>query len=114
MASGPLTCHCGRSRNGDQVPLDALLGKNIIKQALKNENYILLPNFTDYFDPSDSKAAGMAQIKSAMAAPIFSPVGVFGVIYINNGIDQEAFNRQDMDYLTLLSVHVAALVEHIA
>ena len=49
-----------------------------------------------------------------MAAPIFSPVGVFGVIYINNGIDQEAFNRQDMDYLTLLSIYVAALVEHIA
>ncbi|MCK4627767.1 MAG: FHA domain-containing protein [Sedimentisphaerales bacterium] len=114
MTSGPLTCYCGRNRNGEQVSLDALLGKNIIKQALKNENYILLPNFADYFDTGDSKAAGLARIKSAMAAPIFSPVGVFGVIYINNGIDQEAFNRQDMDYLTLLSIYVAALVEHIA
>ena len=90
------------------------MDRNLIKQALQNENYILLPNFADYFDPSDSKAAGLARIKSAMAAPIFSPLGVFGVIYINNGIDQEAFNRQDMDYLTLLSIHVAALVEHIA
>ncbi len=114
MTNGPLTCYCGRNRNNEQISLDALMGKNIIKQALANENYILLPNFADYFEPDDSKAVGLAQIKSAMAAPIFSPVGVFGVIYINNGIDQIAFNRHDMDYLTLLSVYVAALVEHIA
>jgi len=112
--TGPLTCHCGRSRSGEQITLESLLGKNIIKQALKNETFILLPNFTDYFDPNDSKVALLGHIKSAMAAPIFAPSGVYGVVYTNNGIDQEPFTRQDLDYLSLLSTQVAALVEHIA
>jgi len=112
--SGPLTCHCGRSRSGEQIPLEALFGKSIIKQALKNENYILLPNFADYLKAGETTSPGLVNVKSAMAAPIFAPAGVYGVIYVNNGIDQEPFTHQDLDYLTLISTQVAAVIEHIA
>jgi GAF domain-containing protein len=112
--AGPLTCHCGRSRSGGMITLEGMSGKEIIKQALQKETYILLPDFVDFLSPTDSHAPEMGNIKSAMAAPIVAPAGAYGVIYVNNGIDQSAYTYQDLDYLTLVSVQLAAMIEHIA
>jgi len=112
--AGALTCHCGRSRSGGMITLEGILGKDIIKQALQKETYILLPDFVDFISPADSHAQEMGNIKSAMAAPIVAPAGAYGVIYVNNGIDQPAYTYQDLDYLTLVSVQLAAMIEQIA
>ena len=111
--SGPLTCYCGRSRGGSQISLEGLQGKDIIKQAIQAESFILLPDFANFLSSSDSHAPDMANIKSAMAAPIVSPAGTYGVIYLDKGIDQEPFSHQDLDYLSLVSTQVAAMIEHI-
>ena len=112
--AGPLTCHCGISRSGGRINLEGMSGKDIIKQALQKETYILLPDFVDFLSPTDSHTPDAANIKSAMAAPIVASSGAYGVIYVNNGIDQTAYTYQDLDYLTLISVQLAAMIENIA
>lgn len=110
---GPLTLHCGRSRSGEDVTLEELLGRDIIKQTIERESYVLLPNLNETFSPDEARNPNMGHIKSAMSAPIVTPSGVYGVLYLDNGINDEAFTQQDLDYLTLVSTHVAALIEHI-
>ena len=46
--------------------------------------------------------------------PIMTPAGAFGIIYVDNGRDKPAYTQQQLDYLTLVSIQVAALTEHIA
>jgi len=110
---GPLTCHGGISRGGVSVTLNDLVGRSLVKQAMKGETYVLLPNIVDAASSSDSTLASAEHLRSAMAAPIMAPSGAYGVVYIDNGSDQTAFSHLDLDYLTLVSTHVAALIEHI-
>jgi pSer/pThr/pTyr-binding forkhead associated (FHA) protein len=110
---GPLTCHGGISRGGVSVTLNDLVGRSLVKQAMKGETYVLLPNIVDAATSPDSTLASAEHLRSAMAAPIMAPTGAYGVVYIDNGSDQTAFSHLDLDYLTLVSTHVAALIEHI-
>ncbi|MBN1765408.1 MAG: FHA domain-containing protein [Sedimentisphaerales bacterium] len=111
--TGPLTCYGGCSRGGEKITLDQLFGKAIVQQAMKDETYILLPNIADITNPSDSNIADLQYLRSAMAAPIVAPAGAYGVIYVDNGVDQDPYVFQDLDYLTLVSTQIAATVEHI-
>jgi pSer/pThr/pTyr-binding forkhead associated (FHA) protein len=111
--SGPLTCHGGLSRGGNPVSLDRLLGKGLVKQAMQSESYVLLPNIVDAAAAADSSIASLEHLRSALAAPIMAPTGAYGVIYIDNGCDQPAYSNLDLDYLTIVSTYVAALIEHI-
>jgi pSer/pThr/pTyr-binding forkhead associated (FHA) protein len=111
--SGPLTSYGGLSRGGNLISLEQLVGKNIIKQAVQDESYILLPNIADIAGPGEIAPGGLENLRSAMAAPITAPAGIYGIIYLDNGADQEAYSHQDLDYLTLVSTQVAAFLEHI-
>ena len=111
--SGALTSYGGVTRSGNPIALEQLVGKNIIKQAIQDESYILLPNIADIAGPGDSSTTGLENLRSAMAAPIAAPAGVYGIIYIDNGADQEAYSHLDLDYLTLVSTQIAAFLEHI-
>jgi len=111
--SGPLTCHGGCSRGGNIVSMEQLAGKPLIKQSLKDESYILLPSVADLGNPTDSTRAGLENLRSAMAAPIVAPAGVYGIIYVDNGIDQGAYTPHNLDYLVMVSTQVAAFIEHI-
>ncbi|MCF7957330.1 MAG: FHA domain-containing protein [Phycisphaerae bacterium] len=112
-ASGPLTCYCGRTKNGSHIALEGLIGRDLIKQSIQNETYILLPCFSDYFSKGDSSATAISGIKSAMATPIVAPTGIYGIIYLDNSSDQQPYSHKDLDFLTLVSTQVAALIEHI-
>ena len=111
--SGPLTCHGGCMSDGSIVPLEVLGGRKIINQAITDETYILVPNATDLAGPEDSCSPELARLTSAMAAPIMAPAGAFGIIYVDNARDKPSYTQQDLDYLTIISVQVAALAEHI-
>ncbi|MBN1846904.1 MAG: FHA domain-containing protein [Sedimentisphaerales bacterium] len=110
---GPLTCHGGLSRGGEAVTMENLTGKSLIRQAMKNETFVLLPNLVDAAGSSDSSLASVEQMRSAMVAPIMAPAGAYGVIYMDNGCDQPSYSHLDLDYLTIVSTQVAALIEHI-
>jgi len=111
--TGPLTCHGGLTRGGAAITLEAMPGTKLVKQAIKTESYILIPNIVDAAAAGDSLVGNIEQLRAAMAAPIMGPAGAYGVLYVDNGCDQTPYSNQDLDYLTLVSTLVAALVEHI-
>jgi len=48
-----------------------------------------------------------------MVAPVLRRSGCFGVLYAENSTDHEHYSREDLDYLILLSILVAAVVEKV-
>jgi hypothetical protein len=49
-----------------------------------------------------------------MIAPIMGPAGCFGVIYVDNSPDQGHYGLSDLDYLMLITIHTAAVLEKLA
>lgn len=111
--SGPITCHSGCTRAGHQITLEQLLGKKIIKDALQTESYILLPNLADATSPADTHIDTLVYLRSAMAVPIASPTGAYGIIYVDNGADKSSYTHHDLDYLSVVGTLIAAFLEHI-
>ena len=111
--TGPLTCHYGRGRGGARLDMKGMPGKHIIRQAVETEKYILVPDFHDSFTPEDTRLPDATLVLSAMAAPIVAPIGIYGIIYIDNWKDCRPYDRFDLDYLTLLSIQIAAFSEKI-
>lgn len=113
FTSGPLTCYGGRKQDGQRIGLEDLIGGKLVKQAIKEESYILLPNAAEYAEQDGKLDPQLRQLSSAMAAPIVGPAGAYGVIYLDNAVGQPAYTPQDLDYLTLVSTMVAALAERV-
>ena len=110
--SGPLTCYGGCKKGGQTVRIEDIPGKHIIKQALDEGQYILAPDINASIQ-NESSVMGVENLHSAMAAPIVAPAGTYGVIYLDNAVDQPTYSLQDLCYLTLVSTQAAAFLEHI-
>jgi pSer/pThr/pTyr-binding forkhead associated (FHA) protein len=104
LPEGPMTCHAGKSRDGQPVELSQIGANEKITEAVEKKEFMLIPRV-----PS---ASGQQKIRSAMIAPIMDPSGCFGVLYVDNSIDQDYYGLSDLDYLMLLAIHTAAVVEN--
>jgi len=51
------------------------------------------------------------RVPPAMIAPIMDPSGCFGVLYVDNAGEKQYYTLSDLDYLMLLAIHAAAIVE---
>jgi hypothetical protein len=40
------------------------------------------------------------------------PTGCFGALYVDNATDHEQYNLSDLDYLMLLAISTAAILEN--
>ncbi len=101
---GPMTCHAGKKRSGPAVQLNDLKLKDKITQAVETGNFLLFPRVP-------TKLAD-ERVRSAMIAPLVSPSGCFGVLYVDNTMAQEHYGAGDLDYLMLIAVHTAAIIEN--
>jgi predicted component of type VI protein secretion system len=101
---GPMTCHAGKSRDGRAVELAEIEVKEKVTQAVERKEFLLIPQVSS---PADAE-----KIRSAMIAPIIDPAGCFGVLYVDNAMDDERYSLSDLDYLMLLAIHTAAIVEN--
>jgi hypothetical protein len=102
--TGPMTSHTGKTHTGRQIELsDIKLGAKIT-QAVEKNQFLLLPQV-----PFQMEQQGT---RSAMIAPIMDPTGCFGVIYVENSTDQEPYTLSDLDYLMMLAIHTAAILEN--
>jgi hypothetical protein len=104
QASGPMTCHAGKGRDGRMVKLSDIKLNEKINQAVERGQFLLLPQVSTHIE--DEK------IRSAMIAPVLDPTGCFGVLYVDNTIDREPYSLSDLDYLMLLAIHTAAILEN--
>ena len=106
--------HSGHDVNGEMVNIEKLPGKKIIKEALNENAYILVPNLAEMQNAGDKPAKNAQNIRSAMAAPVAAPAGAYGVIYVDNAEKQKPYHRADLDYLSIIGALVAAMAEHVA
>ena len=102
--TGPMACHAGKTRDGQSVQLSEIKLSEKITQAIEKSQFLLLPRASIQLE--DEK------IRSAMIAPIVSPVGCFGVLYLDNDMAHEHYSVSDLDYLMLLVIHTAAILEN--
>ena len=101
---GPMTVHTGKTLNGKEVAFADITLNEKITYAIENNLFLLFPTVP--------AALQRAPIRSAMIAPIVDPDGCFGVFYINNAGASAPYNLSDLDYLMLLAIHTAAIVEN--
>ncbi|NQT04293.1 MAG: FHA domain-containing protein [Planctomycetes bacterium] len=102
--AGPMTCHAGKSRDGHGVNLSDLKLKEKINQAVETGQFTLVPKASA---PTEEN-----RIRSALIAPVVDPTGCFGVLYIDNSMDHGHYNLSDLDYLMLVAIHTAAIIEN--
>lgn len=101
---GPMTSHTGRTLSGEELTLGEIMLKEKITYAVENNVFLLFPSVT-----AEGQSAG---VRSAMIAPILDPDGCFGAVYVDNSADSPGYNLSDLDYLMLLAIHTAAIVEN--
>jgi hypothetical protein len=104
LPEGPMTSHAGRDSDGHAVELKNIEVKEKINEAIDTNQFILLPRV---ITPIKQE-----KIRSAIIAPILDPSGCFGVLYLDNAMDNQSYNLSDLDYLMLLAIHTAAIVEN--
>jgi pSer/pThr/pTyr-binding forkhead associated (FHA) protein len=102
LPEGPMTTHAGKSRDGGMLELSEIKLRKKITHAIENQEFLLFPRVTS----QDGKAY------SAMIAPIIDPSGCFGVVYVDNAGEKQYYTLSDLDYLMLLAIHTAAIVEN--
>ncbi len=103
-STGPMTSHAGKSRDGQAVALSEIKLNEKITQAVEKGQFLLLPQV--------SAQMGGDGIRSAMIAPIMDPTGCFGVLYVDNATEHEQYSLSDLDYLMLLAISTAAILEN--
>ena len=102
--SGPMTYHCGKRCDGRNIQLNQIRLKEKIDQAVEKGHFLLLPQA--------STKTGGRDIRSAMIAPLIDATGCFGVLYVDNAENKECYSPSDLDYLMLLAIHTAAILEN--
>jgi len=102
LPEGPMTVHAGKSRDGGTLELVQIKVHKKITQAIEKQEFLLLSRFP----LQDGKPC------SAMIAPIIDPSGCFGVLYVDNAGEKRYYTLSDLDYLMLLAIHTAAILEN--
>ncbi len=104
QATGPMTSHAGKRRDGRAVELSEIKLNEKITQAVEKGQFLLLPQVSAQIVEEG--------IRSAIIAPIMDPTGCFGALYIDNAMDDEQYSLSDLDYLMLLAINTAAILEN--
>ena len=104
LPEGEMTSHAGKSTDGHPLELKQIQVNERINQAIDKGEFVLFPRITT--SPKQKK------IRSAMIAPLINPSGCFGVLYVDNEMEQEGYGLNDLDYLMLLAIHTAAIIEN--
>jgi len=102
VPEGPMTFHAGSNSSGEMLELNDIKLHKKISHAIENQEFLLFPKV--------SSQEGKAY--SAMIAPIIDPSGCFGVLYADNDGEKRYYTLGDLDYLMLLAIHTAAVVEN--
>jgi pSer/pThr/pTyr-binding forkhead associated (FHA) protein len=101
--NGPMTCHGGKRRDNTPVQLNELQLSEKITQAVDKGQFFVLPSVSAQVEKKD-------RIRSAMVAAIMRPDGCYGVLYVDNAMIHEHYSLSDLDYLMLIAMHTAAIL----
>jgi pSer/pThr/pTyr-binding forkhead associated (FHA) protein len=102
---GPMECFGGRKVSTEWVKKDNLAGAQCIEEIMTRCNYVLIPDL-----PREVTAEG---IRSAIIAPVLIDKKCYGVLYAENSTDHEHYVAADLDYLMLVAIHAAAVLDNL-
>ena len=102
-AESDLSITSGYKNTGQKLQLENLIFRVKIKEACEKQQYTLIPLL-----PKDKL---YEHTRSAVIAPILGHNGCLGVIYADNATDQRHYSLTDLDYLMLLAVQAAAILQ---
>lgn len=102
--AGPMTAHGGKTRSGKTVQLNSIKLKEKITEAVEQGQFLLFPRIPVQL--------GEERIQSAMIVPVMGEAGCFGVLYIDNDMAHQRYSTSDLDYLILIMIHTAAILEN--
>ena len=102
-SDGPMDLEGGRDVATIVVRRQDLVMQQAISEALDKGTFQLVPQLP--------RQIGRGKIRSVVVAPVLRDNGCFGVLYAENSVDHEHYTREDLDYLILLSILVAAVIE---
>ncbi|MBN2591971.1 MAG: FHA domain-containing protein [Sedimentisphaerales bacterium] len=102
LPEGPMTFHAGINSEGGMLELDGIKLHKKISHVIENQEFLLFPRVTSQ----------QGKTYSAMIAPIIDLSGCFGVLYLDNAGKERYYTLGDLDYLMLLTIHTAAIVEN--
>ena len=104
---GPMLYQEGKKRNNSTLMLNEIPINQKVTEAIGKNDFILLPQLSSGLEGNEK-----GTIRSAMIAPVINPSGCFGVFYAANSEKEEHYSLSDLDYLMLLAIHTAAIVEN--
>ena len=104
QTSGSMAAHAGKMRSGQAVQLEEIKLNERITEAVEQGQFLLFPRLG--FELEEER------IRSALIAPVMGQAGCFGVIYIDNDTAHEQYTLSDLDYLMLLAIHTASILEN--
>ena len=102
---GAMECFGGRKVSTEWVQMGNLAGAQCIEEIMNRCNYVLIPDL-----PREVMAQG---IRSAIIAPVLIDGKCHGVLYAENSTDHEHYVAADLDYLMLIAIHVAAVLDNL-
>ncbi len=102
--AGPMTAHTGRRLGGEAISLNDIQLKEKVTYAVEKGLFLLFPS-----TPADPENQATL---SALIAPLINPDGCFGVFYLDNTPQKRRYSLADLDYLMLLAIHTAAILEN--
>jgi len=102
---GPMTVNTGIGRDGKPIDFNVLKIKEKIDEAIADGEFLL---FVFSRDPNQEDRTS---VRSVLIAPVISAAGCFGAIYINNCFLDDHYNLGDLDYLMMLMMHTATVLE---
>ncbi len=105
QTTGPMIWHAGKRRDGKSVELNELILGKKVNEAIDAGQFLLFPRIP-FQMITDQK------IRSVMIAPVASLTGCFGALYLDNAMDHEQYTLSDLDYLMLIAVHTAVILEN--
>jgi pSer/pThr/pTyr-binding forkhead associated (FHA) protein len=103
--SGPMTCHAGKTRDGNTLDISAIKLNEKINEAIEKSHFLL------FIFSKDMTKDEKGQIRSVVISPLVGPAGCFGVLYANNTFRDEHYSLSDLDYLMLLGMHAATAAQ---
>lgn len=102
---GPMTANAGKQRNGKPLELDDITLSPKIDESIAEGEFLL---FVFSREPEQDDRT---QVRSVLIAPIISPDGCLGALYVNNTFIDDHYNLGKLDYLMFIAMHAATVLQ---
>ncbi|MCD6393170.1 MAG: hypothetical protein J7M40_06650, partial [Planctomycetes bacterium] len=102
-------------------PMDCQGGRRITREIIKRSDLIMQPNIAEAIEkhkcvlvPQIPREISQGLIRSAIITPIIRDKDCYGALYAANSRDHEHYTMSDLDYLLLIALHTAAIMEKLS